>query len=430
MNIKRITINGLFNTFNHEVHFNEGGIAIMIGENGLGKTTILKIIDSIFNDKELQYLFTIDFESIVLSFKTYTWIIQKKEENEFPVIIISSSKQNEGDYYVMKASKDNRDMLFRNRFLKKSGDGSWFDRRRGVTLTTEDVKKIYGFDPSYLEHIETPEWYENAINKNHIHFIQTQRLYDFDSTKELHGEEIVQTVKTFSNRLVKLIKDYNTKFALNTIYLENTFPFRLIKGLSNNESVNDVLKDITDKIKVLNEYRSFLHEVGLVSKPQDDSLRKLFDALNNSPQAISIIKLYIDDSYSKLEVFNDLAQKLSTLLTIINSRFKHKALSIDKDNGLVIESKFTGDPIPIEKLSSGEQNEIVMFYGLLFNTDNKDIVLIDEPEISLHLKWQQRLIEDFQSICNSNHLSLLLATHSPDIIGSNWDLVQELKGKE
>ena len=45
MKIKRLIVRGLFHTFDHEIRFNNGGVVIIIGENGIGKTTLLQIIN-------------------------------------------------------------------------------------------------------------------------------------------------------------------------------------------------------------------------------------------------------------------------------------------------------------------------------------------------------------------------------------------------
>lgn len=47
--------------------------------------------------------------------------------------------------------------------------------------------------------------------------------------------------------------------------------------------------------------------------------------------------------------------------------------------------------LSLEQLSSGEKQEIVLFYELIFETDSQLLLLIDEPEISLHIMWQKCL---------------------------------------
>jgi predicted ATP-dependent endonuclease of OLD family len=57
-------------------------------------------------------------------------------------------------------------------------------------------------------------------------------------------------------------------------------------------------------------------------------------------------------------------------------------------------------------------------------------LFIDEPEISLHISWQNRFIDDLKEITSISKASIVIATHSSDIIGENWDLKVELKGVE
>lgn len=172
-----------------------------------------------------------------------------------------------------------------------------------------------------------------------------------------------------------------------------------------------------------------LSAVGIIDKQDDEVINKSLETLNN-PSALSILDLYITDNKQKLDVFRDTAQKLNLLLQIINKRFKHKRLFIDKETGFVIKSKSENKDIAVKKLSSGEQNELIIFYNLLFKSTKGDIVLIDEPEISLHIAWQQQLITDLKEIAKETGISLLISTHSPDIIGDNWNLVQTLSSKE
>ena len=77
MKIKKLIVRGLFHTFDHEIRFNNGGVVIIIGENGIGKTTLLQIINSIFT-KKFDFLFSIDFDSIEIDFTEVVWIIKKE----------------------------------------------------------------------------------------------------------------------------------------------------------------------------------------------------------------------------------------------------------------------------------------------------------------------------------------------------------------
>ena len=136
--------------------------------------------------------------------------------------------------------------------------------------------------------------------------------------------------------------------------------------------------------------------------------------------------VYIDDSNKKLEVYDSLADKIELLMRIINSRFLFKKLSINRDTGFNFVSTKNGQPIDLNKLSSGEQHMLILFYQLLFKYSSQTLLLIDEPEISLHISWQKRFIEDLQQILKLNSMEILIATHSPSIIGKNWGLTVDL----
>ena len=82
----------------------------------------------------------------------------------------------------------------------------------------------------------------------------------------------------------------------------------------------------------------------------------------------------------------------------------------------------------MNKLSSGEKNEFILFFELIFKSREENLVLIDEPEISLHISWQNLFVEDLKRVHELTDIRVLMATHSPDIINTNWDLTNELSG--
>ena len=78
-------------------------------------------------------------------------------------------------------------------------------------------------------------------------------------------------------------------------------------------------------------------------------------------------------------------------------------------------------------MSSGEQHEVILLYELIFNTKSNVLVLIDEPEISLHITWQKEFLSDLLKIIKIQNIQVLIATHSPSIINDRWDLVYNLE---
>lgn len=101
-------------------------------------------------------------------------------------------------------------------------------------------------------------------------------------------------------------------------------------------------------------------------------------------------------------------------------------MEISYTRGLVVIDETSGRPIHLSRLSSGEKEIIVLFYNLLFENSDGGFLLIDEPEMSLHIAWQRMFIEDLKKISELRKLTLLIATHSPQIINGNRNIQIDL----
>ena len=101
---------------------------------------------------------------------------------------------------------------------------------------------------------------------------------------------------------------------------------------------------------------------------------------------------------------------------------------IDRESGFYFKTD-NGKKLALNELSSGEQHEVVLLYELIFKTKPGIVVLIDEPEISLHISWQKEFLDDLLKIIKIQNFQVMIATHSPSIINDRWDLVYNLEKK-
>src|SRR5205823_209625 len=99
--------------------------------------------------------------------------------------------------------------------------------------------------------------------------------------------------------------------------------------------------------------------------------------------------------------------RVRLLQEIVNSRFKYKSLKISREQGFVVVTDNDQKEIAPENLSSGEQHELVLVYDLLFQVQSNTLVLIDEPEISLHVGWQRQFLSDLFEISQLTSLRFL-----------------------
>ena len=91
------------------------------------------------------------------------------------------------------------------------------------------------------------------------------------------------------------------------------------------------------------------------------------------------------------------------------------------------EIRFTqiGETLVPYQLSSGEKQMLAILLTVLVEDNENYVLFMDEPEVSLHVEWQQRLIELILSL-NPN-VQIILTTHSPALVMNGWmDRVTEV----
>ena len=126
-------------------------------------------------------------------------------------------------------------------------------------------------------------------------------------------------------------------------------------------------------------------------------------------------------------------QRLATELTkpkkqfqdLVDELFAPTAKTIVRDSNEIFFEQY-GERIPPYMLSSGEKQLLVILLTALVQENRPGVMLMDEPEISLHIEWQQRLITLIRTL-NPN-TQIILCTHSPAIIMDGWmDTVTEIE---
>ncbi len=124
---------------------------------------------------------------------------------------------------------------------------------------------------------------------------------------------------------------------------------------------------------------------------------------------------------SDVQGIKNYQQKIKTFFSLINGYFKnsHKEILIDdKINSIKFYHKKQKKDISLHDLSAGEKQLLLIFFTIFLQDERPSILLLDEPEISLHIIWQQKLINTLRQL-NPN-CQLIIATHSPGIFGKGW----------
>lgn len=464
----------------------QGRIKILIGPNGWGKTNILEMIKTAFSQNYYHYLKK-DFESIKFDFSNSTSIVFRKSKNSIYLDYIntkgkrvSSPVISEKDFFETRKKarhgRDPNDTRFqRLAYIATDIISDEFEVKptpRGLLIEDEfhpwsSVLDNYGhllpksivrdlceMDPH--KSIGIPKPAMNLLRSTKIKFIETQRLLieipkskrDMHSSTSFYPSEendvdLKRKVNQISRDLLRKIEKQARNSNVKSQELEKSFPVRLLDEISKRrrESYSIDIPELENELKNLQKTRMEFENAGILEPTQE-----IFDQeIDINEEIAAVFKVYVDDVRSRFEYFTELYSKINLFKRIINFQFSHKRIQISRkkgiqfvsttilrplDDNIQIESSGEDESnkkmIGVKSLSSGEQHLLVLFYDLIFNVKRGTLILIDEPEISLHVAWQKEFVSWLNQIADLNDLRVIIATHSPQIIGKNINLTVDL----
>ncbi|MBQ8740695.1 MAG: AAA family ATPase [Clostridia bacterium] len=441
--IKTIKISKLFGRFDYKLDFSEEGIMIITGPNGYGKSTILKMISNFCNDslqKVLGY-----------TFKNFTIVCDNSK-----ITICKNEKTFKIDSYSFPYPDEKWDRRRMPPYMKRIGYDEYIDMR-----TNEHIKfrnGMHRFDApdeaftmdrffyAVLEAIEFnssnskfKEMYDNlktAVKQMNsvkreigkVRFIQEQRLIEkreipesersYNQPKEEYITVISENSEKLKTELANIMKRHSSLSSeLDSTYIKRLFDADL--------TINSNLDQVRSELEELQRKQEKLQKYGLAEIKNVSYIFTLDkDKLDRFSAELSI---YLEDANAKYNVFESIINKLDLYERIVNQKLTFKKMKLSSSNGIEVVSD-EGRNLSLSDLSSGEQEILVLFYKLIFESD-VNLLLIDEPEISLHIGWQKEIMENLKSVVNLNkNIQVIIATHSPQIISHNWDLQIDLGG--
>ena len=132
--------------------------------------------------------------------------------------------------------------------------------------------------------------------------------------------------------------------------------------------------------------------------------------------ATKIITAIFQNKNEKVgDVQKKVFDEINEIFEILEINVKVEDISQDGRN-IPIFKNSAGEKFDINELSSGEKQLFLRTLAIKMLNPENSIILIDEPEISLHPKWQQQIVDVYKKIGKNNQI--IIATHSPHILGS------------
>lgn len=424
-----VEIEGLFQRAPYTLHLDQTRPTILTGANGTGKSTILKLISALSN-ADVATLASAPLERLVLNFRG--------------LASFTMSRDPEGTGFDLKwgtnAGRIEVSPMVRHlpswayQILEECAFDSTAASERvsemvgslGVPfsefLSIREVLKDLGDAPV----VSVPDWLSEFGQAFPVLFVSDQRLITERAAKRRRGTgPRIRTsslaVESASYDIGEQIDRAYSQYGQTSQRLDRSFPQKLLLAMSGHEPVSaNRINDLVDEVE---RRRETLKQVGLLEQDtlgpdfssdgyEDESLRTVMDAV-------------LSATLQKLDVFNELEQRLTSFKAFLDGRFASKQLILARNDGMRFESE-AGQDLRAKQLSSGEQQMAVLAYEILFRAKENTLVIIDEPELSLHVLWQDSLVDDLTRMGAISGLQFLMATHSPTIIAEHPELERPL----
>lgn len=428
-------VDGVLGEYQHSFEFDQDDeFVILYGPNGVGKTKFLEIVNAISNLKVFA-LSKLPFSSATLTYSDGSVLTVQLLEGpggevddqlsrgEVKFTLTVPGKKPE---YWKYQDDSFAELVRRHTPYVQVSDEFWEDPEDGEVIRTSDLQERYLPSSRRIlkEDATPPEIFQEFVARVPSFLIETQRLRSAESRmprgsgpfgRMRRPNRTQSRINEQSTRIKELLNEAQTEHSRITQQKDRTFPSRVLEAARTSSDLD--AQSIRERYADQNEFRSRLARVASVSLSEELALTE--DHLE--PWALALLDLYLDDTKAKLAPFEELLDKIELLEKIVNRRLLNKFLLVTDREGLTVQRSNNDQVIDLDSLSSGEQHEIILMIDLLINVPKGATVLIDEPEISLHVAWQLAFIPDVQEIAKMVGFKFVVATHSPQIINNAWD---------
>lgn len=434
--VKRIVIDKLYDIYDYDITFDKGGITLLTGPNGYGKTTILNIIKNAL-DIKLWYFYNLLFSSIqiywgdgtILNIKKDVASSHKDKQSLFDDGMIVEFSDVE-EYEVKISHVDDKGKSLDSTTLNGHRLNSLLDRyyhgiSRRELLTNprsviENETRLSIVDKEMRSSFGELKMFAQQCN---CMCIQAQRI--FEEARESRHEDTDPkdrfTITKLAEKVKEMYHDEQRKYAEKSQQIDSTFIQRQIERQIKKTQSTYTREEYLKKLEVLKQKIANFEKYGLIDK------YNLVEDYNDNLG--DVLSMHIDDMNDKFSVYDKFYDKLERFDKFVSGKgLSNKKMILDPENGIIFMSD-SQRVVPLHKLSSGEQNLVILYYRLVFETNNETLLLLDEPENSIHVDWLKEMLNDYLETIKVLECQMVIATHSIPFINGHWDITYDLFNK-
>lgn len=422
--VDRVSIFGLWGTvpkieFKLHQKFN-----FIIGQNGTGKTTVINLLAAALM-ADFEKLDKVQFEKIVLTLK-------EVDGKKRPSIEVTKTPKKDVPYY---------DIQYR---IVISGKEQKFD----LDLFAEE-QYFRGAPPRVLKErfyrerfVDIQKTLRGIIDVSWLSvYRQIEEVRSPEERRPLQQSAIDLKLRALNNELVRYFSILSKKYADHTIEFQKSSLLSLLAaekaieistfstGLDIEAEKNSLTKVFgvlgvevkAYQTKLKSHFDKFLLAREKMGKKETLYMQD-FAALYSTWRTHSLVSEYEALQNKKKEIF---AQR-DKFIEVMNDLFSgRKTLSVSERNELVVATVVGGRDIHLEELSSGEKQLLIILGTALLQEQAPVVYIADEPELSLHVSWQEKLTSSIAQL--NPHAQIIFATHSPDIVNVHSDRIVDME---
>ena len=387
-------------------------INFLIGSNGSGKTTVINLLSAVLQ-ADIPTLYSIQFERVHVRLKAKganrkpiveVEKVVDSETNSFELrYTIKEKTSDKGVIYVVEGPFDERiyhdPRYARSRRLREEG------ARLGSIL--KDVVEVNWLSVHRSAH---------EIDKRRY------REEDVEPSVDVKIREISRSFSNYfsllSSRAEKESENFQEQVFLSLLDQEHDISAlfaQVDQEPADKATVVGILRDLgVAQSKANKNVTSHLSRLSEAKKHWNANERVVTVddavALSNAYRVNEMVKKWRYLQQTRSSIF----QPRDQFETIINSLFLGKEIHFDARNTPKVHLE-NGDEVDIGVLSSGEKQLFILLGEAVLQEERPVVFISDEPELSLHVKWQRALFQNVRALNAS--CQIISATHSPDIVG-------------
>ncbi len=419
--IESFKIDKLWGYRNIDLTFNNN-VNILIGPNGSGKTTILNLLHAILSG-DLRSVVNFNFQQAKIGLKSFKGnsvrTIKVDIEDKFLKLKVGEKKY--------EAPID----IFSRQRPVRSPLRDFYERGNVITnLQSEDINnELTPLVPLIWLPVsrclplteDEEEWY----TRTELLELMDLRLGDLlEGLSRYHSRlntQLSERYREFEREVLSVIL-WDSKDQNNLTSMTFSLPSKKVN---------------IDKERLLGAFA----DAGLLDEQMQNKIdghftkaEEVVKIARKDPNSLTPADLLAVPLISRTQAMVEYARKLEedrekifaplrSYEDTVNSFLNHKSIKVDESGQLKIRLSSSME-LDWHLLSSGEKQILILLTEALLRVDEPVVYIADEPELSLHVTWQEKLLESLVTL--GGQKQIIVATHSPDIVGDFRDKVIDL----